>query len=469
MQNSIPVVYPVWDLKPPRPLPHSYLYHLEPIGIGTRHIESLTSYTERLAAAHTVTVRDLVREEVFPRFERSYLWRHKHASRQNTFWSEKTRALNSTGDWAMDWVGILEELTDWSDLEALAMISWSEVLSVRGLMRNHRVWCPVCYDAWREQPHGVYTPLLWHLEVVDVCLQHNQRLQSRCPYKDCGRTQPILLPKVRPGYCSHCGRWLGASEVVEADTEDFDETEIDQLRWIVDAVGELLVLASQLSQPLPRSRISHFIAYALNELTDGNISALSRVLNLSWRTTRDLAEGDQTPQLRTLLMICRRLGISPADALTEDHPNLELDQNAPEEGPLVRSRHQKAPQPLDKEKVRRVLDAELANEDVPFRCMRDVAESLDYDPSFLAQHFPDRCRAISGRYLERVSAMKEQRIHRIYDEIRQATYQVHERGEYPSEARINQILTNSWYLIDPGAREVWHQTLDELGWEMKEG
>jgi hypothetical protein len=66
-------------------------------------------------------------------------------------------------------------------------------------------------------------------------------------------------------------------------------------------------------------------------------------------------------------------------------------------------------------------------------------------------------------------ARKERRIHRIYDEIRQATYQVHERGEYPSEARINQILTKSWYLREPGAREVWHQTLDELGWEVKEG
>jgi hypothetical protein len=101
--------------------------------------------------------------------------------------------------------------------------------------------------------------------------------------------------------------------------------------------------------------------------------------------------------------------------------------------------------------------------------MRDVAESLDYDPSFLAQRFSERCKAISERYLERVSARKVQRIHRIYDEIRQATHQVHERGEYPSEACINHILTKPWYLREPGTRGVWHQTLDELGWEVKEG
>jgi TniQ len=39
---------------------HSRLYHLEPIGIGTPSVESLTSYIARLAAAHSVHPRNLL-------------------------------------------------------------------------------------------------------------------------------------------------------------------------------------------------------------------------------------------------------------------------------------------------------------------------------------------------------------------------------------------------------------------------
>jgi hypothetical protein len=42
---------------------HSRLYHLEPIGIGTPFVESLTSYVVRLAEAHSVSPRIVVTPE----------------------------------------------------------------------------------------------------------------------------------------------------------------------------------------------------------------------------------------------------------------------------------------------------------------------------------------------------------------------------------------------------------------------
>jgi len=43
------------------PLPRrSLLYSLEPIGVGTAFVESLSSYVARLAEAHSISVGDLV-------------------------------------------------------------------------------------------------------------------------------------------------------------------------------------------------------------------------------------------------------------------------------------------------------------------------------------------------------------------------------------------------------------------------
>jgi hypothetical protein len=99
--------------------------------------------------------------------------------------------------------------------------------------------------------------------------------------------------------------------------------------------------------------------------------------------------------------------------------------------------------------------------------MREVARRLDYDPSFLAQHFSKRCGEISRRYLRHLGVKREERLERIHEEIRQATYQVHDRGEYPSEKRITPLLTKPWYLSEPGARAMWHETLRKIGWEVR--
>ena len=47
-------VYGAWETVLPVPTRCSYLYSLQPIGIGTPAVESFTGYITRLAAAHAV-------------------------------------------------------------------------------------------------------------------------------------------------------------------------------------------------------------------------------------------------------------------------------------------------------------------------------------------------------------------------------------------------------------------------------
>ena len=55
-----------WNCTTPVLPPRSRLYALEPIGIGTPFVESLSGYIARLAEAHAVSVGDLVGRELSP-------------------------------------------------------------------------------------------------------------------------------------------------------------------------------------------------------------------------------------------------------------------------------------------------------------------------------------------------------------------------------------------------------------------
>jgi len=78
-------VYEGWDLaRPPIP-PRSRLFSLEPVGIGTPGVESLTGYVARLATTHGVLVRRLVEDEILPLLGRSYLLGPGHTGGSSSF------------------------------------------------------------------------------------------------------------------------------------------------------------------------------------------------------------------------------------------------------------------------------------------------------------------------------------------------------------------------------------------------
>lgn len=58
--------YGEWDLTPLPMPPRTILYALDPIGVGTPQVESLTSYITRLAEAHGVFPGLLVSKMIAP-------------------------------------------------------------------------------------------------------------------------------------------------------------------------------------------------------------------------------------------------------------------------------------------------------------------------------------------------------------------------------------------------------------------
>src|SRR5713101_1567284 len=97
--------YEEWNLTFP-PIPErSVLVSLEPVGVGTPWVESLTSYITRLASAHAVFPGVLMNKVIEP------LVQGKNPRLVHISHGEKTNLLNATGLRATLAVHLFETLT----------------------------------------------------------------------------------------------------------------------------------------------------------------------------------------------------------------------------------------------------------------------------------------------------------------------------------------------------------------------
>src|SRR3990172_2342053 len=116
-------VFDLWDgqdLTRPAIPPRSRLFHMEPIGVGTAGVESLTGYIARLAEAHSLEVNKLITREILPRLGRANLLDLRGHGRM-LFWLTLTPGINGTHSFAQDMAAVLETLTRRSNLHRLTM------------------------------------------------------------------------------------------------------------------------------------------------------------------------------------------------------------------------------------------------------------------------------------------------------------------------------------------------------------
>ena len=373
---------------------HSRLYHLEPIGVGSPFVESLTSYITRLAEAHSVSIRALIADEISPLWKQiatshnGYLDRHYLKN-----FLRVSMVLNGFTTKTSDMVQALEQLTLRQDLRFLTMLTWRNVLSTRKLLKRARAWCPLCYEEWREKGQIVYEPLVWALEDVSICPGHRSKLQTLCPYPDCNLPQSPLAPHSQPGFCSRCSRWLGMplqSQGERRSAPGNKEWEWEQ--WEVNAVGELLSSAPSLSIEPQRERMLSSINTYAEKLTSGKMLTLLNQVQYSPRAiTSWLYEGVE-PQLGSLLHFCFDLGASPFRMLMGEVEEVAVAKVRSKEKP------KRQPRKFDTDRLRQALEAVLqGSEDLP-PSLKEVARRLEYHPRQLQRHFPDLCRAITARY-----------------------------------------------------------------------
>lgn len=387
--------YEEWDVSIPSLPARSRLYHLEPIGIGTPYVESLTSYIARLAEAHCVTPKNLITKEILPSHSQNgpvlnYYYR------MNKFWIENSLSLNGVGQIAKQWVEMLEPFTSCDKLHLLTMLTWSEVIGVNKLLRRSKAWCPACYEEWKEVGRAIYEPLQWALVSVDICATHKQSLVTLCPV--CREALPFLNQITRPGYCSHCGAWLGHAkglQITEIVSENADE--IKWQYWVVEVVGELLSHVGLISPP-SKEQIALVMSGYVTQFSKGNISALARFVNITIQQLWAYVRGTDVPYFDSLLRMCYKLSTTPLEFLTvRTISSRSVPRFVEDDLPTIHSSKRKLVSVDDIQRMQQALEAVIAEkEHLP--SLTNVAKRMGYNIATVRKYCLDLSRKIVERH-----------------------------------------------------------------------
>jgi hypothetical protein len=414
MLAKVPTAYKKWDITSPDLSPRSRLYPLEPIGVGTPLVESLTGYIARLAEAHCVSTGMLYKKEIDALTGKGDIFTFRlegHAG-------YSTHNINGRGVPAADFVRALESLTRRPDLRYLTMLPWAEVLPAQGgLQRRARGWCAQCLCMWQADTKPLYEPLLWTLKPVTLCTLHQQALCFLCPL--CKRQNRILDPGTRPGHCSRCGQRLAPTTAdTRSDNQLLTNDELQWKNWTTTVLGEVLASAPRMQSTPARDGIARLINSCVERITDGNASAFARLLEVGYRDIRNWQTGKALPKVPLLLGLSYRLGMSLPDLLRGAPTSLPLKfvRSFPRQFSQESPTSKKSRRPFCRIKLADLLQIlQAALNESPPPSVRQVVKRTNHVKPTIYLHFREECHAIAQRFAEyrRIQAVaRKQRLQR---------------------------------------------------------
>lgn len=428
MSDGYPDVYELIDETPsPSPSP-SRLYHLEPVGVGTPFVESLSSYVGRLAAAHCVSTSSLVRYEVSPLLSHTYMQPDKATS--NSF--RAAGAMNGRCKTATEWVDALTWLTLRNDIISTTFLPFSEIVPDRGLLKRERAWCPCCFEEWKAGCLPIYEPLLWKVRYVMICPVHLVRLRSSCP--NCGKERPHLEPQFVPGFCPRCGNWLGSPVGTH-----FSEHDLARFLWTANSVGSLLALALPPEARPTRNNIMTFLDYLATERTKGGMRALARLLKVSHTEVIEWRHGECLPSFEHLLRMSALFKIPLKEVATTEFSSSKSVDISHADVTIEGERHDKKPSRIDWEPIRAHLAAIVTGEEAPLD-MAAVAESFRCSVSALYREFPALCQSVTRINDEKKRMERERRYALIREEVAKKIEADAEEGKRPRKKELYDLV-----------------------------
>ncbi|GGE81275.1 TniQ family protein [Priestia taiwanensis] len=224
----------------------SSFYNLDPIGIGTANVESLTSFIMRLCKVHHIRIRALF----------TYIYKQRLVSKPISFQSDYFNRGKML--YNQEITAALGKLTKRFDIAFLSLYLFPEYIYGRDV-KKYRVWCPSCFEEDESSLALVYDRLLWNLEFVKICNVHKCLLETRCP--GCSRKNPVLSVKLSIDFCHHCGYKL--SNVVPKSIECLSIHERNAQEIIINQLCLLLSL---------NYKGRHFISFYKEEQCFGKLN-----------------------------------------------------------------------------------------------------------------------------------------------------------------------------------------------------
>lgn len=436
----------------PKLAPVSRLYCLEPIGLGTPSVESLTSFIARLALEHGVTTGVLFTWVIAKEIGKPYLTvprRHANQLIENTLTisgATRRRSINGCGQTAIDFVCALERLCKRKDLRFLTMLHWSNLLNKNSLLRKNRSWCPNCYEAQRESG-TVHDQLLWFLLPTTICTTHNNELSTKCP--SCGGDQPVLTHRLRPGYCSKCDSWLGLNSTTErTNTLEWSDPDLGRENRFAISLGHFLSAVESTPSP-SRETFTNAIESAIQRATSGNAAAFARCVGRNKNVIFGWQRGKCRIPIGDLVDVCDRLSISIVDFITSKEVQLRLREDLPSKARKRATAVKRNWKEIESELERIIDKKELLS-------LKEVERRLKCHVRTLRDHFPALICEISSRWIKHLRRCRQERETQNSKEIRRVAVNLHENGVYPSGRAVKAQLNVhvDYYIVNIELRKI---------------
>jgi hypothetical protein len=189
----------------------SVLFALQPRGLGTPFVESLSGYVRRLAAAH------VLRHAMF--LDRVVLEQHRRMFPDDTGALMMLSSLNQTINGGARMGGIVSghlEAMTWAPVRRTSFYGRTDDFWMRRAFREYRAWCPECLEQDGAEP---YDRLVWAMAGYTTCVLHSRALTDECT--SCHQKRRPLRADVRETLCP-CGAALttaSARRPVDATSE----------------------------------------------------------------------------------------------------------------------------------------------------------------------------------------------------------------------------------------------------------
>ncbi len=241
----------------------------------------------------------------------------------------------------------------------------------------------------------------------------------------------------------YCNGWLGNSNSNEKTNElvVLSKNELERSLWISKTVGELLACSKEEYLIIKQENISKAIREIINISHQGNIASFAKFLNLSKNTVWMWEKGKSLPSVKFILNICYCLDISLLSFLKLERKAFESLQIDSKRLPDVVNVKRISPKNFDAPKIENALQTIITSQDIPTPTMKEVAERLGFDVRVISEHYPELCKAISDKYRRDRNRVRALKIEECCHEVRQAVSILIQKGEYPSEARVSQLIS----------------------------
>ena len=440
----------------------STLHHIAPQGLGTGAVESLTSYFCRLSNSHSCSTHDLAQfvmrncqTQRWPEYARA-------TPRPRFIWHE--RAIAGICDAAQTWSAALSELTGVERLDRLTLLPLQGLIVAKGLMAQQARWCPDCLADDLAQGRPVYLRLSWDIGANKVCDQHNTALIAHCPACQRSRVRHTSHCVV-PGWCCHCGGFLGTAKSKPPDIQPDASSvalqtiamsqEMRLLQQRARQIAKLLSVTSALVPPGNRfepnlEKMHESIEFLIEKVDFGVAAHFAKRVGIGKPCLHGWRKNRSAITLEGALQVCAFTGFDVA-SFFEGHTHKWVRGQVLEQLPLELLHPKQVParQPRvhDWPAIRLKLRAYLKT--IKPISVRKIGQELDIDDRLLYLHANDLVRELAQRHLQYRERHFKAAIAVATEKVRQACLTLSSQGVGISPSALESLVSRKTMNVIP--------------------